>query len=157
MSSLKGLLLAHHAFIYQLHIDNPARPLDGYVEELHVKFGLIVNCDLLRQWFAKAGNFAGNLRQTSTFNSGRNDPYTIERLGRYLHFMKGVIDHRRAVFADEKSMKDKDIYGKMRRNVMTGDTPVHVNTFSSANRYNILAAVTVKGGNIKPVEYIVLD
>ena len=45
----------------------------------------------------------------------------------------------------------------MRRNVITGETPAHVNSFSSANRFNILAAVTVKRGNVRPLEYVLLD
>ena len=154
---LKGLLPAHHSYIYDLYMANPARPLDGYVEELFLKFGLIVNYELIRQWFVKAGNFSGSLRETSTFNSGRNDLRTVNILGRYLHFMTGIADHRRLVFADEKPMKGKDIYGKMRRNIMTGETPAHVNSFSSANRFNILAAVTVKGGNVRPLQYVLLD
>ena len=46
---LKGLLPAHHSYIYELYMANPAWPLDGYVEELFVKYGLVVNYELIRQ------------------------------------------------------------------------------------------------------------
>ena len=40
---------------------------------------------------------------------------------------------------------------------MTGETPCHKMSFSSKNRFNILAAVTLKGGHVRPVEYFLLD
>ena len=157
VGTLIGLLPSHHSYMYDLYLDNLARPLDGYVEELEVRFGLVVNCEMIRQWFETVGNFPGKLRKTSTYNSGRNDARTIGLLSRYLTFMSRVTDHQRLVFADEKPMKGKDIYGRMRRNIMTGDTPGHTMTFSNANRFNILAAVSVKGGHVRAVEYILLE
>ena len=54
-------------------------------------------------------------------------------------------------------MKGKDVYRMVRRNLATGGTPGHCMSFSAANRYNILAAVNVKGNGVNPLEYILLD
>lgn len=157
VGTMKMLSQQHFAFMYGLYLQNPSRPLDGYVDELRRRYGLIVNCELVSQWFKKAGRFEGSLRETSTYYSGRNSFKTLVLLGRYLSYMMEVPDHRRIVFADEKPMKGKDIYGKIRRDILTGETPCHKMTFSSKNRFNILAAVTLKGGHVRPVEYFLLD
>ena len=34
IGTLVGLELVHHAFLYNLYVENPSRPLDRYVEEL---------------------------------------------------------------------------------------------------------------------------
>ena len=51
LGKLSGLEACHHAYIYKLYTDNPARPLDGYAEELYIKYGLIVSVQLLSNWF----------------------------------------------------------------------------------------------------------
>ena len=62
----------------------------------------------------------------------------------YEQFIRSVGDRRRLVFADEKPMKEIDIYGKVRRDPIDGTVawiPCNPNT---KNRYNILAAVGLK-------------
>ena len=55
-------------------------------------------------------------------------------------------------------MKEVMIYGKLRRDVLKGVTPNHkVISVNSKNRYNILTVVTIKGGCIKPVEFVILE
>ena len=97
------------------------------------------------------------MRLISTYHSCRDDWKTLFSLAEYLKFMMGISDHSRVVFADEKPMKGKDIYGKVRRNVMTGNTPAHKMIYSAKIRLNILAAVTVKGRSTRPVEYFILE
>ena len=45
----------------------------------------------------------------------------------------------------------------MRKNPLTGLTPKNVSLSSSKNRFNILAAVNLKGGSVPPVYYHVLE
>ena len=52
-------------------------------------------------------------------------------------------------------MKEVMIFGKVRRDPITGDTPNHRMNANSKNRFNILAAVTVKGGKVSPLQYVV--
>ena len=79
---------------------------------------------------------------------------TFERLQRYVQFIFRLNDRFRLVFADEKSMKERGIFRKMRRNVRYDSTPQHIMNVNSKNRYNILSAVTIKEG-VRPVEFVV--
>ena len=93
----------------------------------------------------------------SRFPSGRNSWATTELLRLYLDFIVGLHDHKKLVFADEKPMKEIDIYGSVRRDPLLGDTPYHEMEANVKNRYSILSAVTLKTGNNKPVEYVILE
>ena len=59
------------------------------------------------------------------------------------------------VFANEKPMKERDIFRNMRRNVRDGSTPQHIMNANSKNRYNILSDVFITKG-VRPVEYVAL-
>ena len=99
------------------------------------------------------GPFKGTMRVTSTFPDSRNLWQTYCLLQNYLEFIFSIADHKRLVFADEKPMKEKDLYMKVRRDVKKGTTPKHrfENINSSKNRLNILTAVNIKGGSVPPV------
>ena len=47
-------------------------------------------------------------------------------------------------FADEKPMKQIDVFRKIRRDVRNGCIPQHRVNANSKDRYNILAVVTIK-------------
>lgn len=70
---VKGLSQSHYTFLYEWYLTNPSHPLDGYVEEFRLKFELMVDCELICQWFQKAGQYFGSLRQISTYQSGQNN------------------------------------------------------------------------------------
>ena len=155
VGSLAGMVPQHHIFLYHLYKSNPARPLEGYVTEFVRKFGLVISGQLVSRWFQSIGPYNGSFRETSAFPAGRWSESTLFRLQRYLSFISAVNDSKRLVFADEKPMKERDIYRKMRRDVRDGSTPNHKMNSNSKNRYNILAAVTIKE-DVKAVEYAVL-
>ena len=92
------------------------------------------------------------MRLTLKFPSGRDSWATYKLLKQYLGFILEVEDHRRVVFADEKPMNEIDTYGSVRRNVFSGDVPNHEMEANAQNRYNILAAVNIKGNGIAPLE-----
>ena len=48
--------------------------------------------------------------------------------------VRDIKDHSRFVFADKKTMKEIDIYGKVRQNIMTGDVPNHSMEANARNR-----------------------
>ena len=157
VGSLTGMDMRHHVFIYQLYLYNPAMPIHGYIEELYRKFGLMVTSGVIQRWFMSIGPFKGTMRLTSKFPSGRDSWATYRLLKQYLRLIVEVDDHRRLVFADEKPMKEIDIYGAVRRDIFTGDVPKHQMEANSKNRFNILTAVNIKGGGISPVDYVVLE
>ena len=73
-----------------------------------------------------------------------------------MDFIESIKDHTQLVFADEKSMKEIIIFCSVRENVRTGTTPNHTMNANSKNRYSILAAVTLKGNSVRPVEFLIL-
>ena len=68
-----------------------------------------------------------------------------------------IDDHTRLVFADEKPMKEIGIFRHVRRNVFSGEVPKHKMNANSKNRYNILAAATIKSGVRRAVDWVVLQ
>ena len=154
---LSGMDMRHHSFIYERYLRNPSLPLVGYLEELERAFGLIVAKSTIQRWFMTIGPFKGTMRVTSTFPNSRDSWQTYRLLQRYLDFILSISDHTRLVFADEKPMKEKMIYGKVRRDVKRGTTPSNkCKSVNSKNRYNILTAINIKGGSVQPVVFKVL-
>ena len=155
--SLTGMTIDHQMHLYELYISNPSRPLDGYSEELFKMYGKWFSKDVVRRWFMTAGPYKGSLRATSRFPSSKDSPHTIQALIDYTNFIKTLDNDYRLVFADEKPMKEVDIYGCVRRDPMTGQIPTHRMNVNSKNRYNILAAVNLKGGGLPSVHCKVLE
>ena len=54
-------------------------------------------------------------------------------------------------------MKEINIFPRVRKNPLTGVSPKNKSTSSSKTRFNILAAVNVKGGHVAPVYYHILE
>ena len=117
---------------------------------------MIVSEQLVLRWFKFIGPYTGSMRETSAYPPGRSSEAALHHLSEYLDFISKVSDVSRLVFADEKPMKERDIFRKVRRDVRTGTTPRHTMNANSKNRYNILAAVTIKE-NVSPVEFVVLQ
>ena len=156
VGTIVGLKICHHVYIYKLYLENPSLPLVGYIEKNYDKFGLVLTRSFIESWFLNIGPFKGTMRVTSTFPSGRNSASTYNHLCSYLEFIMEIGDPIRLVFADEKPMKEIDIYGTVRRNVVTGVAPNHEMEANAKNRYNILATTTLKA-NVRAVEYIILS
>ena len=147
--------MRHHAFIFTLYLSNPALPNYGYCEEVERKFGIILSPTFITRWFRSIGPFKGNFRKTSKFPPAKYSRSNTRLLKRYLAFAS-LHDPSRFVFADEKPMKEIDIYGVVRRNIMDGTIPRHKCKANSKNRWNILAACTTK--RVKDnVEYLIID
>jgi hypothetical protein len=86
---------------------------------------MTVSKSTIERWFMTIGPFKGSMRVTSRYPSGRNSWATYNMLKSYLSFILSIDDHYRIVFADEKSMKEIDVYRLVRRDIITGDTPTH--------------------------------
>ena len=54
-------------------------------------------------------------------------------------------------------MKEIDLYGCVRRDVVDGTVPVHKMNANSKNRWNILAACSIKQSVQRNVDYIVIN
>ena len=154
---LSGCEPRHDAFMYELYLQNSSQPLNGYTQELQETFGLVISVRLTSRWFSTVGPFKGSLRVTLAFPSGRNSWSTYRLLYQYLYFIESIEDHTKLIFADEKPIKEIMIFRNARMDVRSGITPKHTMNENSKNRYSIIAAFTVKGNSIRPVECIVLE
>ena len=158
VGSLLRWEMTHHAFIYELYCNNSSLPVDGYVEEFFERFEMRISKTTVERWFLTIGPFKGTMRVTSRYPSARNSWTTINILREYLNFIVQIQDYSRLVFADEKPMKEIDVYRSVRRNPVDGNTPNHdVDSAKSKNRYSILAAVNVKGGSVPPVQSVIIE
>ena len=151
-----GLLPEHHAYLYDLYKRKPGRPRDVYVYKMEKKYGISITEMFITRWFKNIGPFKGNLRETSLFPPDKDSPRVQQLRTDYLKFICHIKRHRRIVFADEKPMKDKDIYALVRRDPGTGIIPYNKGNANSTNRWNILSAVTIKRG-VRSVEYLVFE
>ena len=153
----KGFSVQHHAFLYDLYRRNPSMPQYGYIEEFSQHFGILLSASFIKRWFESIGPYKGTLRVTSSHPTGRYSTSTIMRLQEYIKLIESIPNHEKLVFSDEKPMKEIMIFPRVRKNPLTGETPKNVSTSSSKNWFNILAAVNLKGGNVPPVHYEVLE
>jgi len=96
-------------------------------------------------------------RKTSKAPHRKCSKENLGRLRRYLAFMKSLKDPRNIVFADEKSLKESDIYGKIRRDPFTGDIIHPTRNANSKNRCTVLAAVSVKKGLERNCDCLVIE
>ena len=155
--SIKYFGTEHHKFLYALYQKNPALPLYGYCEELWFQYGIQVSSMLVSRWFSEIGRYKGTLRVTDVRPDRRDTYENCWKLKQYLHTIKNVKDVRRLVFSDEKPMKEIMIFSKTRRDVMKGNVPKNFVPSTAKNRFNILCATNIKGKNIPPVEFFILD
>ena len=70
--------------------------------------------------------------------------------------LKYTSRNNKCVFADEKPLKEVDLTGQVRKDPFTGDIPHETCNANAQNRYNVLAAVTLKP-DIAPVQALVLE
>ena len=157
IGTMKQLNIEHHTYIYELYKTNPSMPLSGYCEEFYNRFGIQVSDVFIKRWFDTIGRLKGSLRVTSSHNISRYNDANLVRLQTYLSTISNIQDHARLVFSDEKPMKEVMIFPKVRRDPFSGESPKNKSTSTSKNRYNILAAVNIKGGQVPPVYFRVLE
>ena len=97
------------------------------------------------------------MRVTLLHPTGQYSDTTVRRLQDYLGLITSIGDHARLVFSNEKPMKEVMIFPKVRKDPITSVSPKNVSTSNSKNRFNILAAVNVKGGSVPPVYSQVIE
>ena len=156
VDSYKGLKMKHHAFIFSLYLSNPFLPNYWYCEEVKKKYDISIFSSFITRWFNTIGPFKGTYRKTSRFPTSKYSGKNTRLLKRYLAF-DNQFNPSRFVFADEKPMKEIHIFGSVRRNIMDGTIPNHKCRANSKNRWNILAACTIKRSIENPVEYLIID
>ena len=97
------------------------------------------------------------MRLISCFTSGCNSWSTPELLQQYFDFIVSIDNPTRLIFVDKKPMKEVDIFGCVRRDPFFGNALNHEMNVNSKNRYSILAPVTLKKADMRPVVYVILE
>ena len=157
IGSIKELTMQHHLFIYDMYRKNRRLPSEAYIFEFQAAFHIKLSSSFITRWFHTIGPFKGTMRVTSKFPPAKYSDKNTELLHSYIALIKHLKNHRRLVFADEKPMKDIDLYDRTRRDPVTGEVfPILCNA-NSKFRYNILAAVTVKRNLQRNVEFLRLE
>ena len=144
VGSMQDLSGANHFFIYRCYLRHPERSRVSYVRKFYNEFNIELSEIFITWWFKNICPFKGNFRLTSRFPPNKYSWETRQLLDKYLLFVYQVRKIRRIVFADEKPFKGNDIYSLVRRDPLTGVVPDIWCGYNSINRYNILAAVSMK-------------
>ena len=158
VGSIRNFTREHNEFLYWLYTENPSRPREGYVVEFYNHFNIQLSTSFITRWFKKIGKYKAVFRKTSIFPPNKFSHENHQKLQTYLHLVNQLNDQRRLVFADEKPMKEIDIYCNVRRDPFTGAVPYNVSrNANSKNRYNILAAVCMKEDVDRNCEHVILE
>ena len=148
--------IEHHRNIYDLYLSNPKLPADTYIFFFYRKYGFLLCRQTITHWFKTIGPYKGTMPVTSKFPPLKYTSHNDKLLQDCVSFMTGVDNHTRCVFANEKPLKEVDLTGEVRRDPFTGDIPHETCNANAKNRYNVLAAVTLKPG-IALVQALVLE
>lgn len=157
VGTMKAFRTEHDAYIYRLYQRKPKRPIESYMLKFNKKFDIELSHTFITRWFHQIGRFKGTMRATSKFPPAKNSWLNLELLEYYLKFMESLDHHVNVVFADEKPMKEIDVHGLVRRDPLNGDVPTIECNANSKNRWNILAACSVKKNLKRALEYIMID
>ena len=111
----------------------------------------------ISHWFKTIGTFKGTMQATSKFPPAKDTWQSLYLVKQYLALMYAVEDHTDIIFADEKYLKEIDIYGKVRRDVYRGEVPTIKCNVNLRNQWNIMAACSVRRGIERALEYITIE
>ena len=158
VGSLLNLSYFHHRFIYNIYLNDPATTNEKYIDDFYKEYGFLLTATFISKWFLGIGPFRGCFRMTSKFPTAKNTPRVLDLVKEYLRVIVALPDHRVLVFADEKPMRQRDLFTLVRRDPFTGRVPHHATDSSTSRiRYNIFAAVTVKQDVERNIDFFVLQ
>ena len=107
---LIGFQMKYHAYIYELYLANPSRPIYGYIKDLYRRFGFNISRGTMQSWFRTIGPFKATMWVTSKYPSRWNMYVTYRLLKHYLAFILSICDHTRLVFTDKNNEGDRCIW-----------------------------------------------
>ena len=105
-----GLRWEHHRFLYDAYLDNPSALREEYLAKFYAEYGIVLSLSFVSLWFKRGGPFPGLFRVTSVFPRAKNSPQVLGLLLDYIHFISSVNDQTHLVFADEKPLKQVDLF-----------------------------------------------
>ena len=124
--------------LYQLYHKQPTRSLKSYVRELQYYTGTIVSESTVSRYFNHGFAIKGCLCKPDLVPFDKFWPANIEKAVQYLHYLV-QFDPVWVKYADEKSLKGRDIFNKKaRRDVLTGIIPATLTDPDLRMRYSII-------------------
>ena len=124
--------------LYCLYRRKPTRSLRSYVHELYRHMGTRVSTSVVSRFFNHAFEIRGGLCVPSLVPYDKFRPHNIEKAVEYIKAL-ARIDPSRLKYADEKSLKGKDICNKLsRRDPLSGIVPPTMTDPDLRNTYSII-------------------
>jgi transposase len=115
----------------------PQLSLQGYQRELFQRTATIVSRSTISRFWKNGLEIAATLRRPDLVPIDKFKPENLERAVEYIQIVS-MIDPHRLKFCDEKSLKGQEVYArKVRRNPITGVTPVIMTDSDFRNTYSI--------------------
>jgi hypothetical protein len=152
----KTLSAADEIFLLSLRADNPARPLNSYVNELYHSRGVRISESTISRWFLTRFDYRGSFRKP---NLVPLDKFRLENIARYKEFMdkkESITDHRRLIFLDEKHIVNKDTCPNLVRACpLTGRVSCIQVSGDFREAYSVIAAISANPTKAKPVAYTI--
>jgi hypothetical protein len=118
----KSLSLEDEIFLLTLYRLQPATSLNAYVKALFQKKGTKVSRATLSRWLLTRFPFKGKKVKTCNVPLDKFKPENILRWKEYILEIEAFEPHR-LKFGDEKHIKGADLYGTVRVDPLTGETP----------------------------------
>ena len=142
--------------LYCLYRRKPTRSLRSYVNELYRIRGTIVSESVVSRWFNHAFEFRGGLCVPNLVPYDKFRPHNVEKAVEYIKAL-ARINPSRLKYADEKSLKGKDICNKLaRRDPLTGIVPPTMTDPDLRNTYSIIGICGISRRST-PVRYRITE
>jgi transposase len=149
----KSLSLEDELFLLTLYCLQPSTSLARFKKSLFDMKGTKVSRMTISRWFNTRFPFKGKKVKTCNVPLDKFKPANILRWKEYILEIEGFAPHR-LKFGDEKHIKGADLYGKVRIDPITGDTPSNKTDGDFRNTYTVVGICGVDH-RVQPVEYTI--
>jgi hypothetical protein len=149
----KSLSLEDELFLLTLYRLQPSTSLKAYVKALFDEKETTVSRMTISRWFNTRFPFKGKKVKTCNVPLDKFKPSNIIRWKEYILEIEGFEPHR-LKFGDEKHIKGADLYEKVRRDPLTGETPSNKTDGDFRNTYTIIGLCGIDC-RVQPVEYTI--
>jgi transposase len=149
----KALSVEDEVFLLTLYRLEPSTSLACYVKVLFEKKGTKVSPATLSRWFNMRFPFKGKKVKTCNVPLDKFKPANILRWKEYILEIKDFAPHR-LKFGDEKHIKGGDLYGTVRVDPLTGETPSNKTDGDFRNTYTVIGLCGIDC-RVQPVEYTI--
>ena len=105
-----GLTFEQHRFLYDIYLRKPEATAEQYIMQFYREYNLLLSSPFITQWFHLIGPFRGTFCSNSVFPTAKNTVHVLRKVIEYLEFISTIQNHACLVFADEKPLKQVDLF-----------------------------------------------